>query len=84
MKNTISKTQAQQVIHDFFHLPSFTQDEVKKIKRLAMKHRIKLGIYRKLFCKHCLSQLKGRIKITKTHKTIICEKCRHKNKFTLS
>jgi len=84
MKTSLTRAQAQEAINKFFNKPSFTKEELKKIKRIAMKFNIKLGNYRKLFCKKCLSQLKGRIRITKTHKTITCEKCSHKNRFKVN
>lgn len=81
MKFKISKSEAQKKINEFFKKEIFFSNEVKKIKRLAMKYNIKLGTYRKLFCKKCLSQLKGKTKISKTHKIVECENCGFKNKF---
>ncbi len=81
---SLNKKEAQQSIDNFFARDSFSAEEVKKIRRLAMKHKVKLGTYRKSFCKKCLSQLKGTIKITKTHKTVVCENCTYQNKFRLS
>jgi len=83
MKTELSKKEAQEKIDELFKRKSFSQDEVKKIKRLAMHYKIKLGSYRKRFCRKCLSQLKGKTRITKTHKIIECEKCKYKNRFTL-
>lgn len=79
----MSKKDVEKRIRDFFEKESFTSIEVKKIKRLAMKYNIKLGNYRRFYCKKCLSQLRGKTRITKTHKTIECEKCRYKNKFRI-
>lgn len=79
----LTRTEAQEKIDDFFRSQSFTANEVKKIKRLAMKYNIKLGAFRRLFCKKCLSQLRGKIRITKTYKIIDCEKCGFRNKFRL-
>ncbi|PIN93680.1 hypothetical protein COU54_02220 [Candidatus Pacearchaeota archaeon CG10_big_fil_rev_8_21_14_0_10_31_24] len=83
MKKTISKTEAKSKIDNFFQKDKFTSEEVKKIKRLAMSHRIKLSEKRKFFCQKCLSQLNGKIRITKTHKTIECANCKFKNKHKL-
>lgn len=83
MKSNLSRTEAQKTIEKFFSRRRFTALEAKKIKRLAMKYNIKLGSKRKFFCKKCLSQLKGRISISKTHKTVICKSCSYKNKFKL-
>jgi RNase P subunit RPR2 len=72
-------------ISKFFSKKRFSADEVKKIKRLAMARNLKLGILRKTFCKSCLSQLKGQLRITKlkgiVYKTVTCNKCGHKNRF---
>lgn len=84
MKSKITKQEAQEIISKFFERESFTSEEVKKIKRLAMKFKIKLKENRKKFCKKCLSQLKGKTRISKYHKTITCENCCYKNKFKLS
>ena len=84
MKKTILKFEAQDKINDFFKKDFFSSDEMRKIKRIAMKYKIKLGAYRKLFCKKCLYKLKGKIRVTKTHKTIICEKCGFKNRFKIA
>ncbi len=81
MKTKLSKSQVEQKIEKFFKKAEFTKEEVKKIRRLAMKFNIKLKDKRKNFCKKCLSQLRGKTRITKTHKTIECEKCGYKNKF---
>lgn len=79
----LSRTKAKERIDEFFQCSSFSADEVKKIKRLVMKYNIKLGSYRRLFCKKCLSELRGKIRIKKTHKMVICEKCKYGNKFRL-
>ena len=84
MKSNLLKQQVQEKITQFFKEESFKSEELKKIKRLAMKYKIKLKDKRKKFCKKCLSQLKGKIRISKTHKTVICEKCSYRNKFKLS
>jgi len=84
MKTKLSKIEANSKISEFFQKSSFTKEEVRKIRRLAMKYKIKLGKNRQKFCKRCLSQLKGKTRITKTHKTIECQECGCKNKFRLS
>lgn len=83
MKSDLSKYQAEDKIESFFKKDSFTPKELKKIKRLAMKYKIKLKDKRKRFCKKCLSQLKGKTRISKTHKTIICQVCNYGNKFKI-
>ncbi|MEK6844422.1 MAG: hypothetical protein AABX83_03265 [Nanoarchaeota archaeon] len=83
MKTKLSKSQAEQEIKEFFERTKFTSEEVRKKKRLAMKLNIKLGDYKRKFCKSCLSQLKGKTRITKKYKTIECEKCRFNNRFRI-
>ena len=78
-----SKTEVKNKIDDFFKKESFTSKEARKIKRLAMKYNIKLGSYRKSFCKKCLSQLKGQIRINKGYKTVKCEVCGALNRIKL-
>jgi len=54
MAKKLSKSEAQKQIEDFFKtIHCKTPKEVKKIKKLAMAHNIKLGEKRKLFCKKC-------------------------------
>ena len=83
MKTKLSKSQAEQKIKEFFEKNKFISEEMKKIKRLAMKLNIKLGDYKRKFCKKCLSQLKGKTRIKKVSKTIECEKCGFKNRFKM-
>lgn len=75
MRIKLSRREAQEKIEKSFSRDRFSAEEMRKIKRLAMKLNIKLGNYRKLFCKKCLSQLKGKIRITKKYKVIECESC---------
>ncbi len=84
MKIKLSKTEAKERIDSFFKKSKFSSEDVKKMKRLGMKYNIKLGIYRKKFCKKCLSKLKGKTRITKSHKSIECEICGNLNRFKLS
>ena len=83
MKTKLSKSEVEERIKAFFEKKSFLSEEVRKIKRLAMKFNLKLKDHRKKFCKSCLNQLKGKIRVTKTHKTIECEKCGYKNRFRI-
>lgn len=83
MKTSLNKTQAKEKIESFFQKERFSKEDMKKIKRIAMKFRIPLKQYKKLFCKKCLSHLKGSIRISKTHKTIICDNCSFRNKFRM-
>jgi len=83
MEKTLSKSEAQEIIKFFFQKDNFTSEEMRKTKRRAMKYRISLKQYKQKFCKSCLFPLKGKVRITKTHKTIECAnpECRFKNKF---
>ncbi len=75
MGTKISKSEAKEKINLFFRMESFTPEEVKKIKKLAMKFNIKLGNCRKMFCKGCYSMLKGRLRVDKGWKSVKCESC---------
>ena len=83
MKKRLTKTEAQEEINDFFARKEFSPEEVKKIKRLAMKFNIKLKKHRQNFCKKCLTKLRGKTRISKTQKTIECEKCHFLNRFKI-
>jgi RNase P subunit RPR2 len=80
VKNKITKSEVKKRIDEFFKSESYSAEEVKSIKRMAMRYKIRLGEYRKLFCKKCLSKLKGRLKVSKTHKTVKCVNCNAENK----
>jgi RNase P subunit RPR2 len=84
MKTNITKTEAKDKISKFFQINEFTPEQLKKIKSLAMKFNIKLGDYRKSFCRKCLNPLAGKLSISKTHKTIICRHCGYKNKIRIA
>jgi RNase P subunit RPR2 len=77
MKKKISKTEAQKQIEEFFsNIQEKKAKEVKKIKRLAMTHNIKLGEKRKTFCKACYKPYIGpSIKIKNNMIRIGCEFC---------
>ncbi len=73
----ISKTEARKKIKDFFlDIRNKTPKEIKKIKRLAMAHNIKLGEKRKMFCKKCFIPHKNpKIRLKNNIKSLICENC---------
>lgn len=83
MKTKLNKTEAREKINNFFKKKSFIAEEIRKIKRLAMKFNIKLGEKRRLFCKKCLNKLKGRTRISKRYKIVECSNCNYKNKIKL-
>lgn len=86
MKKSISKTEALEEINEFFKkVKNKTPEEVKKIKKLAMSHNIKMGDKRKLFCKRCLSPHgDSSITIKNDFINIICKNCGYKNRWKLS
>ena len=84
MNTKLSRTEVQNKINSFFEKSDFKPEQLKKIKRLAMKFNIKLGDKRKFFCKSCLHPLAGKISVSKTHKTIECKFCGYKNKIRIS
>lgn len=79
MKSPLTKSQAEKEINSFFkNISSKNPKEIQKIKKLAMKHGIKLGEKRKLFCKKCHApyNLKNqKIRIKNKTKSIICSAC---------
>ena len=84
MKIKISRKESLKKIKEFFEKENFSSEEVKKIKRLAMSRNIQLGVYRKRFCKKCLSDLKnGKIKITRFYRSIECTECKFKNRWKI-
>ncbi len=83
MKTLVSKKEAKQKIDEFFSRDDFNAKDVKKIKRLAMKFKIKLGVQRKKFCKKCFCYLRGKIRVNKNYRIIECSNCGFKNKAKL-
>lgn len=80
----MNKNLAHERIRDFFRQNELNAKDVKKIKRLAMQHNIKLGEYRKRFCKKCYSDLKsGKTRITKIYKVVECPACKQNNKYKI-
>jgi len=77
MKSKLSKTESIKEVEEFFSdIKNKTPKEIKKIKRLAMKHNLPLKGKRKLFCRKCLAVYKNpKIRIKHNLKTIICENC---------
>ncbi len=65
MKSKLSKKETEEKIKNFFsHIRNKIPEEVKKIKKLAMSHNIKLGDKRKMpkpLCQHIEYNNKRRI-----------------------
>jgi RNase P subunit RPR2 len=74
MAKVLSKTEARNKIEEFFK-NQHNKEEVRKIRKLAMSHQIKLGEKRKLFCKKCLSMNLKVVGIKHKIKTVRCEDC---------
>lgn len=71
-----SKEEAKKEIEKFFYeIDNKTPKQIKKIKKLAMHHSIKLKDKRKKFCKKCYSPKLKVIKINKGIKSVKCENC---------
>ncbi|MEK6848237.1 MAG: hypothetical protein AABX65_01245 [Nanoarchaeota archaeon] len=79
MVGKINRTKGKEEIDEFFlNLKDKTPEQVKKIKKLAMNHNIKLGAKRKLFCNACysiLSPLGIEVKIKGGEKIVKCRVC---------
>ena len=79
MKKSSSKSETIKQLEDFFSaLKSHTPKEIKKIKRLAMAHKIRLKEKRKLFCGKCFSPNLKVAGIKKGIKKIECLNCGRK------
>jgi RNase P subunit RPR2 len=84
MKRKLTRTEAFGRIEEFFKKKSLKSEEVRKIKRLAMLYNIKLGKYRKRFCKKCYSDLKtGKVKSSKGFRNVECSNCGNKSRWKI-
>ena len=73
-----SKKEAEEKINHFFaHIKNKTPEEIKKLKKLSMRHNLKLGKLRKSFCRKCLHPYSGKekIRIRDRIKSVECKKC---------
>ena len=79
MSKKISKVQAKESINQFFsNIKSKTPNDVKKIKKIAMSHNLKLKEKKKLFCKKCLTPyMSPKIRIKNNVKTLVCGNCNY-------
>ena len=72
----LGKIEAKDEIEKFFkNLKNQSPNEIKKMKRVAMKHNIKLGPLKKKFCKKCFSPDLKVKSIKNKVKTIECKNC---------
>lgn len=80
----LTKKEAERIIDAYFSKDKLDSNETKKIKKLAMKHRIRLGKYRKRFCKKCYSDLSsGKIRVSRDYKYAICSSCGKRNSWKI-
>jgi len=70
----MSKTEAIEKINEFFR-GKHQREDVRKIKKLAMSHQIKLKEKKKLFCKKCFSMNLKVLGIKNKIKSMRCEDC---------
>ncbi len=85
MKSKQSKSESKKEIEEFFlDVKNKTPKEIKKIKRLAMKHNILLKEKRKLFCKKCLTPYENsKVRIKKGKKIVTCLECDYVSRWKL-
>ena len=85
MRKKISKVQAKEKINQFFsNINSKTQKDVKKIKKIAMSHNLKLKEKKKLFCKKCLTPyMNPKTRIKKNVKIMVCRNCNYVSKWKI-
>jgi len=85
-KKDNSKTEAKKKISEFFlEIKAKNQNQIKKIKRIAMRNRISLREHKSLFCKKCLLPYDSpKIRIKNKMKTIECKNCGYKLRKKLS
>ncbi len=80
----LTRKEAEIKIRNFFEKNVIVAKEVEKIKKLAMKYRIRLKEYRKRFCKKCCSDLKqGIVRLNNICKQVTCKKCNSLNRWDL-
>ncbi|MGV8142494.1 MAG: hypothetical protein ACP5NS_02545 [Candidatus Pacearchaeota archaeon] len=81
----LSRKEAQSIVEEFFdNSQRIEPAKVKKMKSFAMTHRIRLGEYRKRFCKKCYVDLSlGRVRLNKKHKQVTCGVCGAINRWAI-
>ena len=81
------KKQAEEKIRGFFaNLSNKKPEDARKIKRLAMHNKIKLGALRKKFCKKCYSIFNAKnsqARINKGFKAVKCLKCNYASRWRI-
>jgi RNase P subunit RPR2 len=83
----LSKTETKKEIKKFFSdIKDKNPKEIKKIKRIAMRHKIPLKEKRKLFCKKCLNPFSGKekVRIKNNKKIVECEFCEYISRWKIN
>ena len=84
MSEKLSKQESEKKINEFFvNIKDKKPNEIKKIKKLAMRNNIKLKDKKKLFCKKCFSLKINTITIKKKIKRVKCENCKSVFRFRI-
>ncbi len=80
-----SKTEAKKYINEFFeNLIDKSGKDIRKIKRLAMSHKIPLKEKRKKFCGKCFNSYKNpKIRIKNKLKVVECGNCGAVNRWKI-
>ena len=81
----LNRKDAQVIVQEFFdNSQRIEPSQVKKMKTLAMTHRIRLGEYRKKFCKKCYVDLTlGTVRVNNGSKILTCGVCGTINKWII-
>jgi len=81
------KKQAEEKIRGFFaNLSNKKPEDARKIKRLAMHNKIKLGALRKKFCKKCYSIFNAKnsqTRIKNGFKRVKCLNCSYASRWRM-
>ena len=78
MKSDLTKSEIEKYVQEVFSKKS-SPNEIKRAKKLAMNKKIRLGEYRKRFCKKCYSQYNSsnsEVRIKNGLKVIRCKECK--------
>jgi len=85
MKKAISKTEVKKQVEEFFeNIKDKSPEDVKKIKKLAMSHKIPLKENRKLFCEKCMNPYTNpSIRVKSGLIKINCGKCGYTSRWKI-
>ncbi len=80
------KSEIEELIKNSFSKKDLTDEEIKKLRKLAMSKNIKLQNYKKNFCKKCFSFFNSnnsQIRIKNKFKIIRCKKCNYVSRWKI-